>query len=110
MADQMSESEQIRAYGGYFSAGHPANHDQELLETGPGTRAGEYLRRFWHPICLSSELTDLPLAVRHMGEDLVTFRYVQVTLCPAPSQSKCRGWYRGVLQQVGVGLLELHRK
>ena len=74
MQIKMSDSIKTGPYGGYFSAGQPINHDQELLETGPGTRAGEYLRRFWHPICLSSELTDLPLAVRHMGEDLVAFR------------------------------------
>ena len=69
--DNVPESQ---AYSGYHSAGIPMQHDEELLETGPETRAGEYLRRFWHPICLSSELTDLPLAVRILGEDLVVFR------------------------------------
>ena len=70
----MGNAPQSQAYSGYHSAGIPLQHDEELLETGPGTRAGEYLRRFWHPICLSSELTDLPLAVRLLGEDLVVFR------------------------------------
>ena len=69
--DNVPESQ---AYSGYHSAGIPVQHDEELLETGPGTQAGEYLRRFWHPVCLSSELTDLPLAVRLLGEDLVMFR------------------------------------
>lgn len=70
----MGHEPKSKAYSGYHSAGFPAQHDEELLETGPGTRGGEYLRRFWHPICLSSELTDLPLAVRLLGEDLVVFR------------------------------------
>ena len=35
---------------------------------------GEFMRRFWQPVCLSSELTDLPHAIRILGEDLVAFR------------------------------------
>jgi nitrite reductase/ring-hydroxylating ferredoxin subunit len=45
-----------------------------LAETGPGTSGGEYLRRYWHPIMLRSELKDLPVAIRILGEDLVIFR------------------------------------
>ncbi len=70
----MGETARSQAYGGYFSAGRPRRPDAELLETGPDAAAGEYLRKFWHPVCLSSELADLPLAVRHLGEDLVLFR------------------------------------
>ncbi len=47
---------------------------QEFPKTGPGTRAGEMLRRYWHPVCLSSDLKDIPYAVRMLGEDLVAFR------------------------------------
>ena len=47
---------------------------QEYPRTGPGTLAGDYLRRFWHPVCLSWELKDLPFPVRMLGEDLVAFR------------------------------------
>tara|TARA_A100001037_G_scaffold83142_1_gene75183 strand:+ start:2607 stop:3956 length:1350 start_codon:yes stop_codon:yes gene_type:complete len=49
-------------------------YDPELTETGPGTPMGEYMRRFWQPVCLSEELTDVPKAIRIMGEDLVAFR------------------------------------
>ena len=35
---------------------------------------GEYLRRYWQPVCLSQELTDVPKAIRIMHEDLVAFR------------------------------------
>lgn len=47
---------------------------QEFPKTGPGTRAGEMLRRYWHPVCLSSDLKDIPYGVRMLGEDLVAFR------------------------------------
>lgn len=42
--------------------------------TGPGTRAGKVLRHYWHPLCLSKDLIDLPYPVRMLGEDLVAFR------------------------------------
>lgn len=46
----------------------------EILRTGPGTPMGEYMRRYWQPVCLSQELTDVPKAIRIMHEDLVAFR------------------------------------
>jgi nitrite reductase/ring-hydroxylating ferredoxin subunit len=47
---------------------------EELPRTGPGTRGGEMLRRYWHPVCLSADLKDIPVAVRMLCEDLVVFR------------------------------------
>ncbi|MGD9951042.1 MAG: Rieske 2Fe-2S domain-containing protein [Burkholderiales bacterium] len=35
---------------------------------------GEYFRRFWQPVCLSSQLRELPLAIKILGEELVAFR------------------------------------
>jgi nitrite reductase/ring-hydroxylating ferredoxin subunit len=60
-------------YGGYY---HRPQRDEDTLLTrvGPGTPGGEYLRRYWHPFLLASELKDLPVAVRLLGEDLVVFR------------------------------------
>jgi nitrite reductase/ring-hydroxylating ferredoxin subunit len=46
----------------------------DLPRTGPGTKGGEMLRRYWHPVCLSANLRDVPIAVRMLGEDLVVFR------------------------------------
>ncbi|HEX2225724.1 MAG TPA: Rieske 2Fe-2S domain-containing protein [Candidatus Binatia bacterium] len=46
----------------------------DLPRTGPGTRGGEMLRRYWHPVCLSENLKDIPMAVRMLCEDLVLFR------------------------------------
>ena len=48
--------------------------DKELTRVGPGTPAGEYLRRFWHPVAHIDQLTDVPLALKIMGEELVLFR------------------------------------
>lgn len=46
----------------------------DLPRTARGTRGGEMLRRYWHPVCLSVNLKDIPLAVRMLSEDLVAFR------------------------------------
>jgi nitrite reductase/ring-hydroxylating ferredoxin subunit len=60
-------------YGGYFHRDVPAE-DGELTHVGPETSGGEYLRRFWQPVCFSDDLHDLPLRIRILGEDLVAFR------------------------------------
>ncbi len=72
-------------FGGYYHRDVP-KEDAELTHVGPGTPCGEYLRRFWQPICFSDDLRDLPLRVTILGEDLVAFRDLRGT----------------------VGLLELH--
>jgi nitrite reductase/ring-hydroxylating ferredoxin subunit len=60
-------------FGGYYN--RPLQNDDSLLtHVGPGTPCGEYMRRYWHPFLLSSELGELPVAVRLLGEDLVVFR------------------------------------
>ena len=60
-------------YGGYMHNQLPPA-DDELTHVGPGTPAGEWLRRFWHPVFVLDELKDLPRAIRILGEDLVLFR------------------------------------
>ncbi|MEM7171706.1 MAG: Rieske 2Fe-2S domain-containing protein [Pseudomonadota bacterium] len=52
----------------------PLEEDKELTHVTPGSPGGEYLRRFWHPIALSSRLGRWPEPVRILGEDLVLFR------------------------------------
>ena len=62
---------------GPFSAYHSNRStqlDDELIRVDRGTPCGEYMRRFWHPVAMSSELTDVPHATRILGEDLVVFR------------------------------------
>ena len=60
-------------FSGYHTREIPAP-DPYLTQVGPGTPMGEYMRRFWQPVCLSDELTDLPKSIRILGEDLVVFR------------------------------------
>src|SRR5262249_20126733 len=72
-------------FGGYLHREVP-EEDAELSHVGPNTPCGEYLRRFWQPICFSDELRDLPRRVKILGEELVVFRDLSGT----------------------VGLLELH--
>ena len=71
----METTEQHRntAYNGYYAAPAPAE-DAELTHVERGSPGGEYLRRFWQPIALESEVKDLPLKVRMFGEDLILFR------------------------------------
>jgi 5,5'-dehydrodivanillate O-demethylase len=47
-----------------------------LTQVGPGTPAGELLRRYWHPVAVAGELTEeTPIkAVRILSENLVVFR------------------------------------
>ncbi len=47
-------------YSGYYNR-PPRDEDTLLTHVGPGTPCGEYLRRYWHPFMLSSELKDLPV-------------------------------------------------
>jgi 5,5'-dehydrodivanillate O-demethylase len=48
--------------------------NQLLTRVGPGTPAGEFMRRYWVPVGLSGDVTDHPQLVRILGEDLVLFR------------------------------------
>ena len=50
--------------------------NDRLTKVGPGTPMGELMRRYWHPIAASVELTaDSPTKeVRLLGEDLVLYR------------------------------------
>ena len=60
-------------YGGYYHSQVP-KEDEELTHVGPGTPAGEYLRRFWQPVCYADELGDTPVGLKILGEELVAFR------------------------------------
>jgi len=51
--------------------------NERLTRVGPGTAMGKYMRRYWWPLCLSTELPEpdgAPLRVRILGEDLTAFR------------------------------------
>lgn len=48
--------------------------DPELTRVGPGTACGELMRRYWQPVCLSADLSDLPKPVKILSEELIAFR------------------------------------
>ena len=66
-------SNQQLPYGGYHQT-WTGQSDAELTRVGPSTPCGEYLRRFWHPVAMTSELGARPKLIRILGEDLVLFR------------------------------------
>jgi 5,5'-dehydrodivanillate O-demethylase len=52
-----------------------AEQNERLTRVGPGTPAGELLRRYWHPIAATVEMAQhTTKAVRLLGEDLVLYR------------------------------------
>ncbi len=68
-ADEASVAPNGSAYGRA-----PGHFDETLVRVGPGTPCGEMLRRYWWPIAVSDEVTDLPLKVKLLGEEFILFR------------------------------------
>jgi phenylpropionate dioxygenase-like ring-hydroxylating dioxygenase large terminal subunit len=64
---------QSLAYNGYHRQDN-AEPNMVLCGVGRDTPGGEWHRRFWQPVAYEYELTDVPLRVRALGEDLVCFR------------------------------------
>jgi nitrite reductase/ring-hydroxylating ferredoxin subunit len=60
-------------FGGYLHRNVVAE-DAELTHVGPDAPCGEYMRRFWQPVCFSDDLKDVPHRVSILGEELVVFR------------------------------------
>ena len=75
-----------------------------LTEVGPGKPMGELLRRYWQPVAVSGDVTDLPKMVRILGEDLVMFRDRQGR--PGLLYPRCmhRGTslYYGIVEEQGI--------
>ena len=71
--DRMEPRPATRPFGGYEVV-RSTGIDEELTLVDKGTPCGEYLRRFWQPLALSSDVQDLPLAVKLLSEDLVVLR------------------------------------
>ena len=59
---------------GYGTIAKRPQEDPLLTHVEFGTPMGELPRRYRQPVTLSKELTDLPQAVRILGENLVAFR------------------------------------
>lgn len=57
--------------------------NERLVRVGPGTPCGKFMRRYWQPALLSSELPEPdgpPVRVRLLGEDLIAFRTTDGTI------------------------------
>ena len=63
-----------KPYGAYYNQPLPDEDALDLTHVEKGSAGGEYLRRFWQPVAMSSEVSKLPIKVRMFGEDLVLFR------------------------------------
>ncbi|HET7133284.1 MAG TPA: aromatic ring-hydroxylating dioxygenase subunit alpha [Gammaproteobacteria bacterium] len=61
----------VSAYG---RTGLAPQENAELTHVTLGTPMGELLRRYWQPVCLSSDLDELPKYAKILGEELVAFR------------------------------------
>jgi 5,5'-dehydrodivanillate O-demethylase len=74
----------------------------EFARTGPGTPAGEYLRRFWHPVYHSADLgpaSAVPLRI--MGQEIALYRAESGRAvlvdgrCPHRGTQLSTGWVEG---------------
>jgi nitrite reductase/ring-hydroxylating ferredoxin subunit len=70
-------------------SGSPRDYYGEFHKTGPGTLGGIYLRQFWHPIALSTDLAPgRVMPVRVLSEDFTLYRgedgapHLTVHRCP----------------------------
>ncbi len=68
-----NQAHPANAYRGYVEP-HRGDSDELLVRTGRNTACGEYLRRYWQPVALASEIEDVPKLIHVMGEELVLFR------------------------------------
>ncbi len=59
-------------YGAYHHRFVP-KEDEEFTHVGPGTPCGEYLRRFWHPICPARSCRSYPLPCVSWRRSLLFF-------------------------------------
>lgn len=59
---------------GYGRNAKVPEEDISLTHVTFGTPMGELMRRYWQPVCMSSELTDLPKHLKILGEELVAYR------------------------------------
>ena len=76
-----------------------SSENELIARVGPGTPAGDTLRKYWLPVGLSSEIgPDAPKLVRWLGEELLLFRdqFGRVGLtepnCPHRGTSLDYGW------------------
>ena len=55
----------MKNFRGYRQSKLPKS-DETISQTDPGTPCGEYLRRYWHPVALTSAVTTTPVSYTHL--------------------------------------------
>jgi phenylpropionate dioxygenase-like ring-hydroxylating dioxygenase large terminal subunit len=77
---------------------------KEFPLTGPETLGGKLLRRYWHPVCLSKDLQDIPYPVRMLSEELVAFRGIdgKVGLIGDRCAHRCASLQYGQIRAEGL--------
>ncbi len=75
---------------------------EDFVHTGPGTLAGRYLRRFWHPVCRSEDLqAGWTRPVRILSEDFTLYRgeggrpHLTAFRCAHRGAQLTAGWVEG---------------
>src|SRR5207245_5338080 len=75
---------------------------EDFFHTGPDTLAGRFMRRFWHPVALASELAPgRTLPIRILNEDLTLYRgesgrpQVLAPRCAHRGTQLSTGWVEG---------------
>jgi 5,5'-dehydrodivanillate O-demethylase len=77
------------------------NSEIDFVHTGPGTLAGQYLRRFWQPVFVSAQLkSGYAMPIRIMGEDFTLYRGASGTVYLVDFRCAHRG------TQLSVGWVE----
>ncbi len=69
----MTVTQRDRDLGTAYALREPSSRT-ELTSVARGTAMGELMRRYWHPVGLATDATDIPRKVRILGEDLILFR------------------------------------
>ena len=82
----------------------PSATRTELTSVGRGTPMGELLRRYWHPVGLVGDATDIPRKLRVLGEDLVLFRdkHARAGLLHARCCHRGTTLYYGKVEEDGI--------
>jgi len=62
------------SFDGYNKEIDLSDLDEEITFVDKGSPCGELMRRYWQPVIMSEELSDLPKLVKILGEELVIFR------------------------------------
>lgn len=80
--------------------------NERLTKVGPGTPAGELLRRYWQPLCPVAEITaaNPKKRVRLLSEDLLLYRSTEGELVCIEEHCSHRNvsLYRGFIEEGGI--------